>query len=144
MSNLLTSVNAHRCHGYQAASTTNITSSSEVDMKGYDSCLFILTLGTMVNLSKLTFRIKHGDTSGSLANSDAVVEVTSDGTDNTQVMIEVVKPQKRYLEPILTIADQDAVVDSIVAIQYNARDRATSLDSKVIGNSVFLSPADAT
>jgi len=142
--NLLKNTKVLKLFGYQAASQTNIDGADEVDMAGYDSCLFIVTLGTMVENSVLTLTIYQGDTSGSLSESEATSgEVTSDGTDDTQLLLEVVKPQYRYLEPQLTIADQDAVVENIIAILGNPRDMPVTHDDAVISDEIFQSPDNA-
>lgn len=143
MENLLTSTKVLKLAEYQAASQTNITDADEVDMEGYESVLFIVTLGTMVAGSKLTLTIYQGDTSGALSESEATSgEVTSDGTDDTQILLEVVKPQYRYLEPRLTIAEEDAEVENIIAIVGNPRERATTQPDEVISDEIFVSPED--
>lgn len=145
MRNLLTSNKVLQLFGYQAASTTNITGATELDLgdHGADAVLFAVLLGDMVNLSDLTLTIHQGDTSGSLSASDATVNVVSDGTDDTVVLLEVVKPTARYLEPQLTIATQNAEIHSIIAIVGAVRDEPTTQESMVIADELFLSPADA-
>ena len=144
MKNLLKDNKILRLFGYQAAGTTNIDGASEVDMSGYESVLFILTLGTMVNLASVTMTIHQGDTSGDLSESVATSgAVISDGTAGTQIVLEVVKPKNRYLEPQVTLATQDTVVENIIAILGNPRDVAVTQDDAVISDEIFLSPADA-
>lgn len=144
MSNLVTDTKILKLFPYQAASQTNITTADEVDMKGFESCLFIVTLGTMVNGSVLNLTIHQGDTSGALVASVATSgNVASDGTDNTQILLEVVKPKYRYLEPQLTIGTQDAEVENIVAILHGPRNRATTQEDAVISDELFASPANA-
>ena len=144
MSNLLTDTKVVKLAEYQSAGTSNITNADEVDMAGYETCLFIVTLGTMVNDSKLNLTIHHGDTSGDLSASDATSgDVTSDGTDDTQILLEVVKPKYRYLEPQLTIEDEDAEVENIIAVVGGPRDKATEQDDEAISDNVFLSPDTA-
>ncbi len=144
MSNLSTDTKVVKCFGYQAASTTDITAAETVDMSGYESCMFIVTLGTMVNLSVLNLTIRQG---AATAPSDASVatsgDVTSDGTDDTQMVLEVVKPRFRYLKPVLTIATQNAVVENIIAVLSGPRKRATTQPDAVISTKTFQSPANA-
>jgi hypothetical protein len=142
--NLLTDTKVLKLFDYQAVSQTNITTAEEVDMEGFETCLFIVTLGTMVNGSELELTIYQGDTSGALSESDATSgTVTSDGTDDTQILLEVVKPKYRYLEPQLTISTQDAVVENIIAVVGGPREQATDQEDAVISDTLFLSPDNA-
>jgi hypothetical protein len=148
MSNLLTDVRHVRCFGHQAAGTTDITTAATVDMgadDGYDSVLFVVQFGAMVNLSVVNLTIRHGDsTDPSQASVATTGNVTSDGTDNTVLMLEVTKPRHRYLKPVLPIATQNAVIDSIIAYQYDSRKRPTTQAATVLSKLVFASPADAS
>ena len=140
--NLLTDCKIQKCFGYQAASTTNIDGADTVDMAGYDTVLFMVILGTMVNLSVLNLTIYEGATDGTEAASVATSgNVTSDATDETIMLLEVTKPSYRYLEPVLTITTQNAEVECILAILGNARDRAVSQGDLVISDEIFQSPA---
>ena len=145
MRNLVSRAKILKCFGYQAASTTAITAASEVDMKGFEACTFILTLGTMVNLSSVTATVYHGNTSGDLSASVAASgAVISDGTDGTQIVIEVVKPLYRYLRLGVVIAAQNTVVENIIAIVTGPRDEPVTQDDAVISDDIFVSPATAT
>ena len=140
--NQLKSQKVVKCASYQAASTTNIDSATTVDMAGYESVLFIVNLGTMVNGSVLNLTIYQGATDDGEAASVATSgDVTSDGTDDTIILLEVVKPLYRYLEPVLTIATQNAVVENILAVVGTPRTEAVTQDSAVISDEIFQSPA---
>jgi len=92
----------------------------------------------------LNLTIYHGSASGSVAASDATSgNVTSDGTDDTIMLLDVHKPIYRYLEPQLTISTQDAEIHNIVAIKYNGRNRPITQDASVISDELFVSPATA-
>ncbi len=144
MNNLLTDAKVLQLFPYQAASTTSIDGATEVDMLGYESCLFMVFLGDMTANSVLNLTVYHGDTSGSLSASEATSgNVTSDGTDDTIMLLDVHKPKYRYLEPQLSIATQNAEVHCIVAIQYNGRNRPITQDSSVISDELFVTPDTA-
>ena len=120
-----------RAFGYQAASTSDIITASEIDMASptegvFDSVCFIASLSTVTTTCHMHLKALAGDVAG-LASGQAYATttafVTASGTDtnNNILVLDCVRPGKRYIRPDLTIDDANAAVDSIIAIRYNSK-----------------------
>jgi len=110
-----------------AAGTTEVLS-DVLDMQGYDSVMFIAVLGDVTDTSVLTLTAK-GNTASStssptpVAITDGSCTFTAGATDadNKMMIVDVLRPAKRYVFASLTRTTANAVVDSIIAIQYCSR-----------------------
>lgn len=114
-----------------AAGATDITSTA-VDMAGYDGCLFIVPFGAIV--SGATTSIKLQQSSDDAADDDytdlaGTGQTVADTDDNTTFLIDVRRPEKRYLKLIVSRAAQNATVGGVVAIPYGKNSRAGVLSS---------------
>ncbi len=131
-----------------AAGTTAITPSSGIDMKGFDSCLFLASFGAIVSGAATSVKVQQSSDDG-VADGYSDLEGTSvtvaDDDDNQVVAVEVVKPQKRYLKMIVSRATQNATLDGIVAILSGAKHVPTTHDSAtVVGSETHVSPNEGT
>jgi hypothetical protein len=132
-----------------AAGVTTVTSSA-VDMKGFDAVTFIVAFGAIVAAGVQSVKIQQSnDTSGSpddysdLAGSSVTV---ADDDDNQLVVVEVAKPQKRFLKCIVLRTVQNSTVDSIVALQSSAGVEPVTHDTAatVVAAKFLLAPAEGT
>jgi hypothetical protein len=147
--NLLTNVELRRVSN-RAAGTPATVKCTIVDMEGFEAVTFVAAFQTVVNDSVVTLKAAQG-TVNNTANMTASVAtlgaITSDGTDialsNKMLALTVVKPRDRYVECQIVIADQNAPIDSVVAILSGARDRPTVQGSTVISSATFQTPANA-
>ncbi len=145
MKNLLSNIKVTRCTGYVVAGTTN-QKGAIVDMAGFDGCLFIAQLGTMLNTGTIELAIGQAATnsSGAMVESKATSgEITSDGTDNVFLAVDVYRPRMRYLEPHLKLGAANSLVESVFAIQYKGRKMATTQADAVLAAKTFQSPGAA-
>ena len=143
--NLLDNIKISRVVGYNTASTTN-RKGSIVDMQGYDGVLFIATFGTMTNASKILLKAAQSDTNNTSAMTVSVAttgEITSDGTDDVQLALDVYRPTARYVEAQIEIADQNALIEGCVAIQYKGSKLPITQATATLAAKTFASPADA-
>lgn len=144
MSNLLTDVKVIQTKG-RVDDEGNITDGTIIDMKGYESCLFLLVLGNTVDTAKLNMTVQDGPADDDLSNTVATtgdVTVTAD-TDEEILALEVVKPRLRYLRCNVVSDTANAEKNTLLAILSGPRDRPTDHDDAVIAEKVFLSPAKA-
>ena len=109
----------------KAAGVDDITDGDIIDMQGYDSVCFVAILGEVTSGSVVTLKAYCGDNSalsdGAYKTTTAAVTASGNDTDNNLMILDVVRPGKRYVRADLVIDTQNSVVDSIIAIQYNAR-----------------------
>jgi hypothetical protein len=145
-SNLDRATKVTRVMTSQAVGTASVNGNI-LDMEGFEGVEFILQAGAITdgNLS-----IKTQD--GAAANlSDAAdmagTLVTLQNTDdNKAAVLDIVRPVKRYIRPVVVRGGATgAVIDSVIAIQYAARNKPVANDAATVGNTeTWVSPADGT
>ncbi len=121
---------------YVSAGVTNITDATIIDMAGYDAVAFVAIGDTpSTGTAAVTMKVEQGDASDLSAASDLVGSIDSysianDATEQALVL-DYVRPSKRYVRCVVERADQDIIIGGILAIQYSARERAVTQDSTV-------------
>lgn len=121
--------------------------SDVLDMAGFDSICFISLLGDITSGSVLELQV-FGNTANS-TSSPTPVEQTNDDTDatagasdydNKLLIVDCQRwnPNYRYAFARQKRGTQNAVLDGMIAIQYNARDIPTTQGSTV-GQSAVVS-----
>lgn len=109
-----------------AASSADITGSS-IDMSGYDGCEFTYVLGTAGTGATATFAVQTGASTTAFVAISGATAASSGGLDNKLIVIDVCKPRKRYLRPIVTIGTTtDIITGGIIARRYGARSMPTT------------------
>lgn len=122
----------------QTAAQTEIVS-DVLDMAGYDSVMFIAVLGDISDTCVLTLTIK-GNTANSTSSPTPVAVTDGSCTytagasdaDNKLMIVDVLRPAKRYVFASLTRTTANAVVDGLIAIQYCSRSVDLTQGSTVI------------
>lgn len=124
------------------SAATDITTGTIIDLGSptegqFDSVCFVAALGDVVDGSVATLKAYCGDAAalgdGAYKTETATVTATAVAafTDNNLLILDVVRPGKRYVRADLTRATQSAVLDSIIAIRYNAKTLPTTQPSGV-------------
>jgi len=130
-----------------AAGTSAITPSAGIDMKGFDSCLFVAAFGTITSGAATSIKVQQSSDDG-VADGYSDLTGTSvtvlDTYDDKLVYVEVVRPAKRYLKLIVSRATQNAVLDGITAILSGAHDVPTTHDTTVATGETWIAPAEGT
>jgi hypothetical protein len=131
-----------------AAGSTVITPSAGIDMKGFDSCLFVVAFGAIVSGAATSIEVHQSSDDGVADGYSALLgsKVTvADDQDNKLAYVEIVRPAKRYVKCIVNRATQNATVDGIVAILSNGKKAPTTHDSTtVVGGETWSTPAEGT
>lgn len=135
INSLLKNTLIKRCAGYAAASQDDVTG-AEIDMGSpsegiFDSVCFVAQFCTVTTASALTLKAYAGDVAGlgsaaAYAVTTAAVVASGTDTNNNLLILDCVRPGKRYIRPDLVIADANAAVDGIIAILYNSRNAPTT------------------
>lgn len=124
------------------AGTTDIDT-DVLDMTGYDGVMFVAALGDATSTSVLELHA-YGNTASSIS-SPTPVEITDDNVqytagasdaDNKLLVLDVVRPSKRYIFARLRIDTANCVVDGIIAIQYRSRNRPVTQGSTVLASAL--------
>lgn len=140
-----------RAFGYQAASQTDVETATEIDMSSptegvFDSVCFVACFSTVTTAAVITLKALAGNVAG-LASGQAyattTATVTASGTDtnNNVVILDCVKPGKRYIRPDLVLDTANAALDSIIAIRYNSKSVPTQVLSTIAANAVSVGMA---
>lgn len=149
MHNLLNNAKITRVmnRGVGTASATP-TKGTILDMLGYDSVMFVAAMEDVVNLSVVSLRAAGGDTNDTaemnLLTGTVGGTATATTFDDKLLVLDLVKPNERYIEAQLFHVTQNAPFDSVVAIQYNARNMPVTQGSTVVASGTLFSPAQAS
>lgn len=137
INSLLREAKVTRAANAAAAAQTDVTSSA-IDTKGFEGCLFIVAMGSITSGAVTSAYVAQCDTSGgSYTELDGTRLTIADDDDNQVFLLDVKQPTERYLKCVVDRATQDAVVDGIVAVQYGAAAVPTTHDSTTVGGSGF-------
>lgn len=130
-----------------AAGTTSQTGST-IDMEGYDGVLLIALIGTLTAGQVTSLKAQQSsddgaaDTYADLAGSNT--GPMADGDSNKLLCLDIFRPQERYIKGVIVRGTQNAVIDGLLAIRYQASKRPTVLGTTVSASKVVVSPAEGT
>jgi len=106
-----------------AAGVTKI-SASLIDMQGWDGCYFVFLFGALTAGQVTVPQVYGGQQSGGGDQAQlpaAVANALADADSNLAVVIDVYRPSQRYLGAVVARGTQNAVLQGIIAIQYQGR-----------------------
>lgn len=109
-----------------AAGTTDATTSSSVDMSGFDGVMFVCHVGTVTSGGTLVMQAGQSADNSSFAVLTTATATATTGDSGLLLVVDVIKPDDRYVHVILTRATQNVVVNGVVAYQYMAHDKAAA------------------
>ena len=148
MKNLLNNCEVVRVSndGVGTASATP-TKGTIIDMFGFESVMFVAAMADVVNLSEVDLKAAGADEDDTAemvlftGTAGGVADATS--FDNKLVVLDLVRPGKRYIEAQLFHVDQNAPFDGIFAIKYNPLHKPTTQGATVAASATLAVPADA-
>jgi|LGVE01.1.fsa_nt_gb hypothetical protein len=133
--------------GYYAAGQTKRVSDI-IDMDGYDGVMFVASLGTVLETGTVDVYVEQNtanSTSGMarLATTTAYTMTAGDATvAKSAILVDVYKPQERYLQCNVTPAVANAVILGVVAIRYKSH-LCPVTNGDVLQSTRLVSPAEA-
>ena len=130
------------------ASGSSDMNSDGVDTTGYDGVRFIVPFGPITSGAITAVRVQQSDDDGSAdAYGDlagAASLAVGDTRDEDIVIVEIWRPQKKWLRVYVDRGTQVATVYPIIAERYNMRTLGEADDSAtVISRTILTSPAEA-
>jgi hypothetical protein len=145
MESLLKNCKITRVAASAVAAQTDVESTF-VDMAGFDGVLFIALTGDVTATSALALKASQNtaDSSSGAAEVVGAASFTAGASDadSKAIVLDVRRPRERYVRAILERGTANAVVDGIIAIQYNAKDLPTSQAASVIASALINDPAE--
>jgi hypothetical protein len=148
MPNFLTYKSAQRQINATVAGVTVLTGPNSFDMQGYDGVVFIAALGTL-SATQVTFLGAQGSADGTTWGAvgtaaaptnliaGAQTAAMADTDSNKLLVLDVFRPQQRYVRVVLYRGTANAVVDSVVAVRYEAKKLPTVQDATTVSASKF-------
>ena len=126
----------------QAASAGDI-----LDMAGYEGVMFIAMLGDVTDTSVITLQAQQNDANqaggmATLAGSATFTAGAADADDD-MLAIDVYRPTKRYVRPLLTSATANAVKNGVIAIRYGGRNKPVVQGVTVLDSATLIEPDEA-
>lgn len=142
--NLLASSEVVRHSAPVAAGSTVITPSGEIDMQGFEGCLFIVPFGAITATGVQSIEVHGSNTSGSgFTALEGTNVVVADDDDNKYAMVEVIRPQHRYLKCVVNRATANSAIDGIVAVKHGAAKQPTTQPDHVAADPEIHAGPDA-
>ena len=145
--NLSKTAKVTRVSNAVTAGTTDINSSS-VDMQGFDAVQFIVAFGAITASAVTSVKLQQSSDDGSSdswADLEGTSQTVADNDDNQLFILDHARPRERYVRCVVDRGTQDAVVDGIIAMQYNADVEPVTHDSTTVGGSeLHHAPAEGT
>lgn len=112
-----------------------------VDTAGFAAVCWIVDLGTVTSGSVLTAQAQgnSANSSAGMTNAGDAATHTDDGdSSNTVMVVDVLNPQNRYQRLKLTRTTANAVVNSIIAILYRAKEQPVTPDATVLASALSV------
>lgn len=145
--NFLNDVKIQRVMNGVVAGTSDQTSSA-VDTQGFTGCCFVASFGALTASQVTQIKVQQSDDDGaSDAYSDlegSLVGPLADADGNKQLVVDIVRPQKRYLKLVVDRGTANAVIDGVVAYLYGAKSLPVTQPSSVMAAETKVSPSEGT
>ncbi len=145
---LLKGCKATRLVNSTAAGTTTI-SGTGLDMEGFEGVIFIAQFGALTATQVTSLKAQQSSDNGVTDDwSDLAGTSTgplADGDGNKKLMLDIYRPNKHYVRPVVPRATANAVIDSVIAIQYGAKTEPTTQPTGSVSASKYVvSPTEGT
>jgi hypothetical protein len=145
MPNLARTVTITRVMDAVAAGQTD-QEATVIDMANAEGVVFIAAFGTLGDDAVTGLKVQQGDdpTLTDAADLAGTAQAIAHTDDNGLLVVDLVRPAKRYVRAVVTRGTADAVIDGVIAIQYGTRVLPTTQGDTVAGLETHVSPAEGT
>jgi hypothetical protein len=146
INNLLNNVLVTRVLGAQADGT-GTASSAILDMTGYSGVMFIAKFDDVDNTAVLTLTCQQNtaNSASGMATLDGSATYTAEAADadDDLLVLDIVRPRERYVRAQVVIGTGNAILGSIVAIQYGAESVPITQGTTVLDSDTLTDPDEA-
>jgi hypothetical protein len=139
MSNLANDVSIQWVLALIGSSSSTDSNTAILDMSGWDGVVFItpITTATTGSVTALTVEASTTNADTYMAAITGAVATKTSPANGTLLVVDVYKPQKRYVQGVITSTTQVATFGASIAIQYKGRklpitEAATIADQTVV------------
>jgi hypothetical protein len=127
-----------------AAGQTTINATI-IDMAGFESVLFVITLGSIATGAAIVFRVEESnaaDLTGAADLAGSGLAIADDADEGIR-FIDVVRPRKRYVRLVCARGTANSAC-SAIAIQYGAKQGPTTHQADYVLGETHISPAEGS
>lgn len=123
------------------------TQSSDIlDMSGFEGVVFIAKFDDVDDTSVLTLKAQQDElnASGGMAALTGNATFTAGATDadDDVLVLDVYRPEKRYVRAQVVIGTANAITSGIIAIQYGARKSPITQPATVLDSNTIFGPTE--
>ena len=133
--------------GWTVVAGTSDVNSDIVDTQGFDACRFIVGFGTITSGAVTSIKIQQGAAAamGDAADLAGTSVTVADDDDNQIAIVDVIRPQERYLRVTVDRGTQNAVIDFALAELYRANSEPVTQDTTtLVSAETHSSPSEGT
>ena len=147
--NLSKNVKVTPIMGYYAAAQTQ-RKSDILDMAGYEGCLFLFHVGTVLNTGTIACDLNGNTTNATggvklAGGASATITVTTAAIAKNIIEVDIFQPDpatSRYLEAMFTLGAANTEILGVTAVQYNGKVKP-EVTTQLLAASFAVSPAAA-
>lgn len=137
-------VSTQRVMNGVTAGTTSTTSTA-VDTLGYAAVRFLALFGTLTASQVTNIKVQHSDDNSTFADvSTSASSNMADADSNKALIVELFKPQKRYVRLSVQRGTANAVIDGVVAELYRPSFGAVTAHSTISSQEIINSAGSGT
>ena len=140
LESLLYASKVDKVHIAVAAGTTDTLTGDILDLQDCDSVMGIAVLGDVTNTAAVTLKAYTGDEAalgdGAYETVTAHATATETSADDKLLVLDIIKPGKRYCRFDLVRATANVVVNGVIGIRYNFREIPTTQPSDVVYSNI--------
>jgi len=132
--NLSKAAKATRVSNSVAAGQTTVDSSS-VDMQGFAGAEFLVSFGAISAGALTSIKLQGSADDSVWSDLEGTGQTVADVDDNQIFVLDAGRLQHRYLRCVVSRGTQNAELDGIVALQYDADEEPVTHDVATVGGS---------
>ena len=127
--------------GASAAGVTQVVGST-IDTLGFDSITILANVGAVTATGTATLKLMGGEAAN--GSDKAAIEgasvIATDADGNKKLVIEIHRPDQRYITPVIDRTTANSAIVSIEAILFGASSEPVVQDGVSHGTSLLNSP----
>lgn len=125
------------------AAGTSVQNGAVIDMAGWDGVILIAAFGTITATGVQGLKAQQGLAANLSDAADLAGSLTSvpDSDSNKVAVLDIYRPQERYVRAVVTRGTANAVIDGVIAIQYKGR-KAPAVNDTTVSNAKYLNGPD--
>jgi len=130
-----------------AAGTGDTSNGDWIDTSGFGGLAFIALFGALTATAVTSIKLQHSNDAGA---TDAAADIAGTANSipvanaNGMLIVEIFKPQKRYVRLVITRATANAVIDGVIAELYLPQNAPVTQDASVASIEFFNTPLAGT